>query len=131
GLYFRVSPKGKKTWQVRFKDEAGKWKWHSIGSYPALSLVEAKHEASTIFLKLRQNEKVLTKREIELERVQKKHLTFKSLIYDWLDTKKTTWAEKTLRKETQSLERRVIGVFGDSDFTKISSAQWLDFFQEM
>lgn len=131
GLYFRVSPTGKKTWQVRFKDDEGKWKWHSIGSYPALSLVAAKHEASTIFLKLRQNEKVLTKREIELERVQKNHLTFKSLMYDWLDTKKTTWAEKTLKKETQSLERRIISIFGDSDFTKISSAQWLDFFQEM
>lgn len=131
GLYFRVSPKGKKTWQVRFKDGEGKWKWHSIGGYPDLTLAEAKHEALTIFLKLKQNEKVLTKREIELERVQNNHLTFKTLIYDWLDTKKTTWCEKTLRKETQSFERRVLSLFGNSDFTKISSEKWLNFFQEL
>ena len=52
GLYFRVSPKGKKSWQVRFKDEVGKWKWHSIGAYPQLTLVQDKLEDSTIFLKL-------------------------------------------------------------------------------
>ena len=52
-LYFRVSPTGKKSWQLRFKDDSGKWKWHSIGSYPQLFLVEAKLEASSIFIKLR------------------------------------------------------------------------------
>ena len=108
GLYFRVSPKGKKTWQVRFKDEVGKWKWHSIGSYPQLSLVAAKLEASTIFLKLQQNEKVLTKKEIELQKIEEQQLNLKSLMYDWLDTKKTTWAAITIKKETQSIEKRIL-----------------------
>lgn len=31
GLYFRVSPTRKITWQVRYKDPQGKWKWLSIG----------------------------------------------------------------------------------------------------
>ncbi|MGB5885198.1 MAG: Arm DNA-binding domain-containing protein [Acinetobacter venetianus] len=30
GLYFRVLPTGKKSWQLRFKDDSGKWKWHSM-----------------------------------------------------------------------------------------------------
>lgn len=131
GLYFRVSPKGKKTWQVRFKDEVGKWKWHSIGSYPQLSLVAAKLEASTIFLKLQQNEKVLTKKEIELQKIEEQQLNLKSLMYDWLDTKKTTWAAITIKKETQSIEKRILSVFGELDFTKISPQQWLTFFQDM
>ncbi|WP_180056751.1 DUF4102 domain-containing protein [Acinetobacter sp. YH12090] len=131
GLYFRVSPKGKKTWQVRFKDKVGKWKWHSIGSYPQLSLVAAKLEASTIFLKLQQNEKVLTKKEIELQKIEEQQLNLKSLMYDWLDTKKTTWAAITIKKETQSIEKRILSVFGELDFTKISPQQWLTFFQDM
>jgi integrase len=131
GLYFRVSPTGKKSWQLRFKDDAGKWKWHSIGSYPQLSLVEAKLEASTIFIKLRNKEKVLTKKEILQKTVVEQRLNLSSLIYDWLDTKKTTWAEITIKKETQSIEKRILSVFGDKDYTKISSEQWLDFFQEI
>ena len=129
GLYFRVSPKGKKSWQVRFKDEIGKW--HSIGAYPQLSLVQAKLEASTIFLKLQQKEKKLTKKQIELQKVEEQQLNLKSLMYGWLDTKKTTWAKITIKKETQSIEKRILSVFGDLDFTKILPQQWLSFFQDM
>lgn len=131
GLYFRVSPTGKKSWQVRFKDDAGKWKWHSIGSYPQLSLVEAKLEASTIFLKLKNKEEVLTKKEISLKTVAEQQLTLSNLMSDWLNTKKTTWAQITIKKETQSIEKRILSVFGDKDYTKISSEQWLDFFQDI
>ena len=131
GLYFRVSPTGKKSWQVRFKDDVGKWKWHSMGSYPQLTMVEAKLKASNIFLKLKNKEEVLTKKEISERRVEEKRLNLKSLMYEWLDTKKTTWAEITIRKETQSIERRILSVFGDKDYTKISSEQWLDFFQDI
>ena len=49
-------------------------------------------------------------------------------MYDWLDTKKTTWAAITIKKETQSIEKRILSVFGELDFTKISPQQWLTFF---
>lgn len=52
-------------------------------------------------------------------------------MYDWLDTKKTTWAVITIKKETQSIEKRILSVFGELDFTKISPQQWLTFFQDM
>ena len=95
GLYFRVSPTGKKSWQVRFKNAAGKWKWHSMGSYPQLTLVEAKLEASTIFIKLKNKEEVLTKKEIENRMVKEERRSLNSLMYDWLKIKKTTWASIT------------------------------------
>lgn len=131
GLYFRVSPTGKKTWQVRFKDDAGKWKWYSVGSYPQLSLIEAKLEASTIFLKLKNKEEVLTKKEIENRKVKEVRRSLNSLMYEWLDSKKTQWAEITIKKETQSIEKRILSVFGDKDFAKISRVEWLDFFQNL
>lgn len=131
GLYFRVSPTGKKSWQVRFKDNAGKWKWHSMGSYPQLTLVEAKLEASTIFIKLKNKEEVLTKKEIENRKVKEERRSLNSLMYAWLKIKKTTWAEITIKKETQSIEKRILSVYGDKDYTKISSEQWLDFFQNI
>ncbi|WP_376699558.1 hypothetical protein [Acinetobacter johnsonii] len=29
-------------------------------------------------------------------------------MYEWLKTKKTTWAEITIKKETQSIEKRIL-----------------------
>ena len=131
GLYLRVSPTGKKSWQVRFKNHKSKWKWHSIGSYPQLSLVEAKLEASTIFIKLKNKEEILTKKEIENRKVKEVRCSLNSLMYEWLKTKKTTWAEITIKKETQSIEKRILSVFGDKDFAEITRVEWLDFFQNL
>lgn len=102
-----------------------------MGSYPQLTLVEAKLEASTIFIKLKNKEEVLTKKEIENRKVKEERRSLNSLMYDWLKIKKTTWAEITIKKETQSIEKRILSVYGDKDYTKISSEQWLDFFQDI
>ncbi|MFV4924077.1 hypothetical protein Q5E79_002500 [Acinetobacter baumannii] len=50
-------------------------------------------------------------------------------MYEWLKTKKTTWAEITIKKETQSIEKRILSVFGDKDFAEITRVEWLDFFR--
>lgn len=46
GLYLRVSPKGKKTWVSR-KRTQGKDSWKSVGTYPAMSLAEARRRMET------------------------------------------------------------------------------------
>lgn len=131
GLYFRVSPTGKKTWQVRFKSKIGKWKWHSIGSYPQLSLLQAKLESSDIFMKLHKNETILTNKEKNMQNIENNNLFFKSLIYEWLAIKKNTWDESTTISETKSIQKHILPVFGETEFTKITSVQWLEFFQEI
>lgn len=45
GLYFRVKPTGKKSWDLRYKRPNGKWAWKQIGGYPALGSKEAREEA--------------------------------------------------------------------------------------
>lgn len=131
GLYFRVSPTGKKSWQVRFKTDANKWKWHSIGSYPQLLLTDAKLETANIFIKLRNKEAILTKKQVDLENVANENLLFKNLVYQWLDTKKVNWAPKIFQKELQSIEKRIIPQFGHRDYSKITPQEWLKFFQNI
>ena len=41
----RVSPKGKKTWFIMYKNQAGKIKRYTIGQYPSMSLRDAREKA--------------------------------------------------------------------------------------
>ena len=131
GLYFRVSPTGKNSWQVRYKDKNEKWKWLSLGAYPYLSFANARLRSAEIFAKLSSNQEVLSQKEIKQKSIEDQRLTFNCLIHDWLDTKKVNWTGKTLEKETQSIEKWLIPVFGDRNFTSISPQDWLLFFQEI
>ncbi len=46
GLYFRVKPDGKKSWQLRYKTPAGKWSWLGLGTYPAVGGSMARKKAT-------------------------------------------------------------------------------------
>ena len=45
GLYCRVQPNGKKSWQYRYKNDQGKWAWIGLGSYPTMSYLQARQKA--------------------------------------------------------------------------------------
>lgn len=36
-LYLFVKPTGAKSWKMRYKDSKGKWRWHGLGAYPAVT----------------------------------------------------------------------------------------------
>ena len=46
GLYLRVKPDGTKSWQLRYKNAAGKWSWLSLGGYPDVSGSLARQKAA-------------------------------------------------------------------------------------
>ncbi|GAC1378082.1 MAG: hypothetical protein NVS3B3_19940 [Aquirhabdus sp.] len=48
GLYFRVKPDGKKSWQLRYKTPAKKWSWLGLGTYPAVSGSMARKKAAEL-----------------------------------------------------------------------------------
>jgi len=50
----RVSPKGKKTWFMMYKNEAGKIKRFTLGTYPALSLKDARAKANNKMTEVRE-----------------------------------------------------------------------------
>jgi integrase len=128
GLYFRVSPTRKITWQVRFKDQQGKWKWLSIGSYPKISLAEARLKCSEVSVKLNNNEEILSSTAKLQKNLIDHKLTFKDLLDTWLNHKHANWAPQTFKKEKQSIEKWLFPTFENRDFRKISSEEWLDFF---
>lgn len=36
-LYLQVKPTGAKSWVMRYKKADGKWGWHGLGAYPAVT----------------------------------------------------------------------------------------------
>ena len=127
GLYLKVGVTGKKSWQLRFKSSIGKWTWLGLGSYPVISVKEAR----SLAIKYQNGELNLkTKNEKLLEAKQQENMLFGNLLIKWMKTKRGVWTEQTYKKEYQSIEKHILPVFGDRLFKDILASEWKDFFRE-
>lgn len=83
GLYMRVQISGKKSWQLRLKNNDDKWTWVGLGSYPDLSLKNARLQA----VKYQTGELEIVTRTERLKQVQNDESElFENLMKDWIDT---------------------------------------------
>lgn len=125
GLYCRVQPNGKKSWQYRYKNSEGKWTWLGLGSFPLVSYSKAREIAEGML-----NGQIIikTQAEVKQEKLEEEQALFSHLIYEWLETKKRTWQPETYRKEKQSIEKHLIPTFGHRPYSTITSKEWLKFF---
>lgn len=131
GLYFRVQPNGKKSWLFRYKKENGQWSWMGLGSYPKVRSVVARKKATDLAEMMSRGQSLKTRNDIKQQIKEEHALKFKTLMYDWLDTKRPNWGSDTFDKAVKSIERHIIPKFGERDFTQISPKEWFDFFQKL
>lgn len=126
GLYMKVQTSGKKSWQLRLKNNEGKWTWVGLGVYPDVSVKIARAQT----LKYQSGELQIVTRQDRLLKAQKdQSQIFEQLMKDWIDTKKNTWESDTFKKEVQSINKHLLPVFGKRSYKEISSGEWLEFFQ--
>lgn len=126
GLYMKVQTSGKKSWQLRLKNNEGKWTWVGLGSYPEVSVKIARSQA----LKYQSGEiQIVTRAERLKQALCDESELFENLMRDWIDTKKNTWDPATFKKEVQSIEKHLLPVFGQRKYKDITSGEWLEFFQ--
>ncbi len=90
GFSVRVAPSGRKTWQVCFRAH-GRWRRMSLGTYPTLSLADAREQARIILGRVaRGSDPAAEKRE------QRRVGTFKELADEFLEkhakVHKRSWA---------------------------------------
>lgn len=132
GLYLRVKPDGQKSWQLRYKNQAGKWSWLGLGGYPAVSGALARRKASELRKEIAQGEDPLANRKArqaaELEAATN---TFECLAREWITIRTPGWAASTARRNVGALELHVFPVFGKRIYTEITPKQWMDFFQTL
>jgi integrase len=130
-LYFVVQNTGKKSWQLRYKNEKGVWTWKGLGGYPSVSGALARRNANELFEKLANGEVLETKKQVKKKQQQIENQKFGILMNEWLDTKKSAWVETTFVKAQKSINKHIIPKFGERDFTEISPKEWFDFFQAL
>lgn len=127
GLYMKVQTSGKKSWQLRLKNNEGKWTWVGLGSYPDVSVKTARSQT----LRYQSGEIQIVTRSERIKQAQHDESeVFEYLMRDWIDTKKNTWEPTTFKKEVQSIEKHLLPVFGKRKYKDITSGEWLEFFQK-
>ena len=128
-LYFLVQKTGKKSWQLRYKDEKETWSWKGIGGYPSVSGAVARRKANELSEKLANGEILETRKQTKQKQQAIENQKFGILMDEWLDTKKNAWGATTFDKAQKSINRHIIPEFGERDFTEITPKEWFDFFQ--
>ncbi|WP_445346258.1 tyrosine-type recombinase/integrase [Acinetobacter bohemicus] len=128
-LYFLVQKTGKKSWQLRYKNEKGVWSWKGIGGYPSVSGAVARRKANELSEKLANGEVLETRKQTKQKQQEIEDQKFSKLMNEWLDTKKSVWGATTFDKAQKSINRHIIPKFGERNFTEIIAKEWFDFFQ--
>ena len=128
-LYFLVQKTGKKSWQLRYKNEKETWSWKGIGGYPSVSGAVARRKANELSEKLANGEILETRKQTKQKQQAIENQKFGILMDEWLDTKKNAWGATTFDKAQKSINRHIIPEFGERDFTEITPKEWFDFFQ--
>ena len=118
-LFMRVSPKGKKTWYLRYDtlSPEGKRKQNiaSLGEFPALGLKEAKVEAERRKAQAREGNAnlVQARREERLSKAQPKVVhTFQSVAEAWLNLKCAEWENRSGKQNRGRLAANVYPLIG-------------------
>ena len=113
-LYLEVYPSGAKRWVYEYK----KIKTFSIGSYPALSLKEARLKRDELKKEILLNglEKVLTKRQ---ENRTKEKRKFESVVNEWLKVYQKDKAKRSVETSIQRVNKHLLPAFKGRDIKNI------------
>ena len=122
GLVLEVRPTGACLWRYRYR-LAGKENMFAIGTYPDVSLKEAREARDDARKLVQKGTNPAQQRKIDkLRRIHEGANTFEAVAREWLATNKKHWAPRTHRQRERLLERDVfphIGSLPIGDVTRV------------
>lgn len=128
-LYFVVTPAGTKSWQLRYKDEQGSWRWKGLGGYPEIGGLVAREKAASLVAAQQKGSPITS------SRLEKKHkesvYQFEKLMNEWLETVQQSWGEVTYHKAVLSINKHLIPEFGGRNIKEIKAKEFLTFFSAL
>lgn len=122
GLFLLMHPNGSKYFQLRTTLH-GKAKTIQLGTYPELSLSEAR-EMSRVKrkqVKLEHIDPILESKLIKRQKAKTAEMTFQKVAEEWLVIKKLTLAASTHLKIQQTFNANVYGVIGTYPISEIDN----------
>ena len=122
GLFLLIHPNGSKYFQLRTTLH-GKPKLIQLGTYPAMSLGEAREQSrdKRKLVKVDRTDPILEARLDKQNAAKNANNTFQKIAEDWLAIKKRTLAPSTHLKIKQTFNANVYGVFGKYPISEIDN----------
>jgi len=131
GLYLFVRKSGTKSWQLKYRF-IGKEKTLSIGSYPSVSLKEARRHKFEAQQLLTQSIDPCTKKQQKKQALIKLYDgKFSTVANDWIKNQLPRWSDKYATKTQQTLSNWIYPKLNDTPVANISSRDLLDVLRAM
>jgi len=118
GLYLEVMPGGSKLWRLKYRID-GKENRYALGSYPDLSLKEAREESTAARKLVKQG--INPAKQKQLDRIKSGHEqknTLEAIANEWLALK--DWEEVTKKRRLDMLKRVVFPTIGQLPVKQIT-----------
>lgn len=141
GLHLEVWPSGRKSWFARYRLPEGKQRTVVLGSYPGLSLAEARQRAEEVQLAGRIGEPIIGARveakirlnahtaaqDLALQAAEEaKRYSFTRLSEAWLASRKPGWALESYRKARYVIQKLLQPAIGERDMRTLRSPDVTD-----
>lgn len=127
GLYLFVKPTGAKSWKMRYKDAAGKWRWHGLGAYP--------HVTGAVARKLvleKQQQLALGAEELTARQSLPNSKTFGAVVEMWFNEPNIKrLSPNTIIHYQNILNIYVLPRMRNKNIAKIDRQTWLQLFRDI
>lgn len=125
GLYLEISPSGGKHWRMKYR-YGGKEKRLALGSYPLVSLAEARQKRDIARKMLIDGlDPVLIKKDERRQALAGKSNTFQAIALEWYERHTDEWDARYARTMMKRLEADVLPVIGSIPINDIRAQDLL------
>ena len=131
GMFLMIKPNGSKLWRYRYRLN-GKQKPYAIGSYPEVSLAQAREELLAARKLVKDGvDPVLHRKATKDERISESEKTFKVLAKSWVEKQRPEWSQPYAKQIEDTFERHVYPTIGNRPLKSLTTADLLDVLEKM
>ncbi|WP_165067615.1 integrase arm-type DNA-binding domain-containing protein [Desulfovibrio sp. ZJ200] len=132
GLFLLVTPAGGKLWRLKYRQENGKEGLLSFGSYPAVSLEQARRKRDEAKQqKASGNDPGQIARAEKAESKSLARNTFAAIAGQWIDFMGSKIAPQTLKYYNSLMKNYLLPNFGDMPVKKIKPSHLIEVFRKI
>ena len=131
GMYLQVSPAGSKRWFLKYR-VAGAEKQLALGSYPAVSLSDARKARDLAKVQKSEGRDPVATRKVEkLKASIPDGTTFKAVAAEWYAKQAPQWSPSHAERSLRQLERDLYPWIGDRPIAEIHALELLAVLQKV
>ncbi len=126
GLYILINPDGSKYWRMKYRF-LGKEKLLAFGTYPLISLADAREERDSAKKLLAGcTDPAVAKKDKRRKIVRNTQNTFKAIALEWHEIKKGQWSDNHANNVLLRLERDIFPFIGSEPISNLDAPDLLD-----